>query len=166
MKKRLPMEKDGINHIEKVTSDYGWRKWSNSQARRIVTELSGSPLCGLQACCCFILSCWSAPCWLSCRFLDRSRKIPTPFPFMVESVSPRLLWVAYIFPFIESLKERKWREIVWRAHLQDQNRIMSSESNIYMKDKNRMTLYKDKQRTQWWFNLIMKLVIVFLLNIM
>lgn len=94
---------------------YGWRKCSNSQARRIETELSGKPLCGLHACCCIIPSCWRALCCLSCWSTYRRRVIPIPLPFSDVSWSPRLLRVAWIWPLIASRKHRKWRDIVWRA---------------------------------------------------
>lgn len=94
---------------------YGWRKCSKSQALKTETELSGSPLWGLQACCCIIPSCWRALCCRSCWSTYLRRDIPTPLSFEEASSSPRLFRAVWICPCIASRRQRKWREIVWSA---------------------------------------------------
>ena len=89
---------------------YGWRKCSNSQARRTKTEFSGRPRWGLQA-----WGCMKPLCCLKCWSTYLSRLIvPTPFP-SEPSCSPRHFRVTTICPDIASLRLRKWREMVWRA---------------------------------------------------
>lgn len=97
--------------IENVA--YGWRKCSKSQARRIETDLSGSPLWGLQAFCWIMPNCWRARCcrrwWSTNLSLEPSIFPPGP------SSSPRLLLAARIWPAIASLRHRNCFEMVCSA---------------------------------------------------
>lgn len=94
---------------------YGWRKCSNSHARRMETARSGRPLCGLQALCCIIPSCWRALCCLRWWSTSLSLEPMDLAPPTRQSSSPRLIPVAFICPEMASRRQRNCFEMVWRA---------------------------------------------------
>ena len=106
--------KMNIGYNTKGEAAYGWRKCSKSQARRMVTEFSGSPLCGLQAFCGIMPYCWKARCCLSCWSMYRRRVNLPSLPDEFSS-SPSFFLMTLIWSLIASFRHRKCREIVWRA---------------------------------------------------
>lgn len=122
---------------KKTVKTYGWRKCSKSQARRMETDRSGSPLWGRQALCWIIPSCWSARCCRSWWSMNR-RRDPTVF----VSSSPRLLLVDRIWAVIASRRHRNCFEIVWRAR------------DVYVRaEPGPATASKDEATTciWWWY---------------
>lgn len=93
---------------------YGCRKCSKSQARRTETDLSGSPLWGLQALCWIIPNCCKALCWRIWWSTNLSLE-PSLFPPPKQSSSPKLLLAVRIWLVIASLRHRNCFDIVCSA---------------------------------------------------
>lgn len=95
---------------------YGWRKCSKSHARRIDTDRSGNPRCGLQGWLSIIPACCSAFCCL--KHWSRSFSLgvsPLLLPDTTVSFSPSAFFTAFICLTTPSLRQRKCRDIVLDA---------------------------------------------------
>lgn len=93
---------------------YGWRKCSKSHARRMETDLSGSPLWGLQALGWIIPNCCKALCWRIWWSTNLSLA-PLLLASPKQSSSPKLLLAVRIWLVIASLRHRNCFDIVCSA---------------------------------------------------
>lgn len=111
-----PLQTKGKLLIRLGLVTYGWRKCSKSQVRRIATEVSGSPLIGLQAPCLWpwiIRSCWRD---ILFSLHSRSYKLSCANPLLTFGKSCiNFRFSAFMCDIIASLKLPKCLDIALRA---------------------------------------------------